>query len=61
MNKESLIQSILQVNTVSHITNDERLPKDKMRMISYEELFISLVRLDKSDLIKICNDLNINV
>lgn len=61
MVKNNLIQSILQVNTISKITNDERLPKDRKRMISNEDLFIQLAFLDKSDLIKICNDLNINV
>jgi hypothetical protein len=61
MIKESLIQSILQVNTVSHIINDDRLPKDRKRLISNEDLFIQLAFLDKSDLIKICNDLHITV
>lgn len=59
MIKDNLIQSILQVNTISHITNDEILPKDRKRMISNEDLFLQLAFLDKSDLIKICNDLNI--
>jgi len=59
MIKDNLIQSILQVNTVSRITNNEKLPKDRKRMISNEELFLQLAFLDKSDLIKICNDLHI--
>jgi len=59
MIKDNLIQSILQVNTISHITNEERLPKNRKRMISNEELFLQLIFLDKSDLIKIANDLNI--
>jgi hypothetical protein len=61
MTKESLIQSILQVNTISHITNDDKLPKDKVRMVSNEDLFLSLIGLDESVLIKIANDLHITV
>jgi hypothetical protein len=61
MDKNGLIQSILQVNNISHITNDDRKPKDRMRMISNEELFLSLVGLDESILIKIANDLHITI
>jgi len=55
MNRDALITSILQVNTISHIT------KDKRRIISNEDLFIQLAFLDVSDLIKIANELYIKV
>lgn len=59
MDKKALIQSILQVNTISKITNEERLKKDKVRIITNEELFINLVCLSESQLTKICKELHI--
>jgi hypothetical protein len=57
--KDRLITQILQVNLVSHITNSDRLRKDKVRMISQEELFLQLICLSESELIRIANELHI--
>jgi len=57
--KDKLITQILQVNSISRITNSDRLPKDRTRMISQEDLFLQLVFLSESELLQIANDLNI--
>ena len=59
MDKKAMITSILQVNTVSHLTNEDRLPKDRVKIASNEELFLSLAFLDDSQLKQICNELHI--
>ena len=59
--KDKLINLILQQNLISIITNSERLPRDKKRMISQDDLFLSLVFLSESELIKVANDLNIKI
>jgi hypothetical protein len=59
MDKPAMIQSILQVNTISAMTNADRLPKDRVRIASNEELFLSLVCLEDDQLKSICNELHI--
>ena len=59
--KGNLINSILQVNAISRMTNSDRLPKDKRKQVSQEGLFISLAFLTEEELIKICSELNIKV
>ena len=59
--KNKLINLILQCNSVSILTNSERLIKDRKRMISNEQLFIELCCLEESVLAKIANELNINI
>ena len=59
MDKKAMITSILQVNTISRLTNEDRISKDRVKISSNEELFLSLVFLDDSQLKQICNELHI--
>lgn len=59
MDKKAMITSILQVNTISRLTNEDRLPKDRVKIASNEELFLSLAFLDDNQLKQICNELHI--
>lgn len=56
-----MITEILQVNTVSIITNSEMRKENKKRMCSNEELFLNLVLLTEEELTKICNELYIKI
>lgn len=59
MTKEDLITAIMQVNMVSIMTNEERLAKDKVRMIPQNDLFIELCCLSENQLKLIAQELNI--
>ena len=61
MSKKELIQSILQVNLVSIMTNEDRLPKDKRRMISQEDLFLELLALPEKTLKELAQTLHIKI
>jgi hypothetical protein len=61
MDKQGMITEILQVNTVSIITNSEMRKENKKRMCSNEELFLNLVLLTEEELTKICNELYIKI
>ena len=59
--KSRLITSILQVNAISIATNEARLPADKKRMISQEDLFMSLIGLEENALVRIAKELYIKI